>query len=212
MTAYGMVLSMRPSVDVPTPKEATRGAILQHLQPAAQALPTHRISSAGQGPPGRAPCPGLHLLGPVRGDAVLPARPSALAAGNLRRVGQLRGQADPSGDHGTGPGHTGLRQRASPVAALSGGVRGTAGALRGGRARPPAVPFQEQARQCGLHGDRAVCQGLRLGEVSPHEGCGQTASAPRSRWLPAAGRGDHRRQAPTSAWPARCASRRAPSW
>jgi Transposase DDE domain/Domain of unknown function (DUF4372) len=38
MPPWGMVRSMRPSVDNPRPQEGTRGAILQHLQPASQAL------------------------------------------------------------------------------------------------------------------------------------------------------------------------------
>ena len=87
------VLRQRPEVDAAkrrhaTRRRPTRAGILQHVQPAPQAVSAHRIPGPGQADPRRAPCPRLHLLGLVRGHAVLPARARAFVAGDLRRAAQ----------------------------------------------------------------------------------------------------------------------------
>ena len=89
---YGEVETDQGSTP-PRDRRLTRERILQHVQPAAQAVPADGVPGAGEADARRAPCPRVHLLGAVRRHAVLPARPRPLAAGDLRRAAQQRGQA-----------------------------------------------------------------------------------------------------------------------
>src|SRR6266508_4367737 len=77
-----------------TDRRITRERILQHVQPAAQAVSADGIPGPGEADARGAPCARLHVLGPVRGHAVLPARARPFAAGDLRRVAQQRRQAE----------------------------------------------------------------------------------------------------------------------
>src|SRR5947208_15231305 len=80
----------------PSPTEANPYAeILFDLQPIAPVVSARRVSEGRDGAEGRAPCARVHLLGPVRGDAVLPVGPGTLVARDLRRAGQLLWQVGP---------------------------------------------------------------------------------------------------------------------
>src|SRR2546425_2852687 len=98
------------SFDTPTSRRLTRESILQHVQPASQAIPADGVPSAGEADVCRAARARVHVLGPVRGHAVLPAGARPLPSRNLWGLGQLRGQAEPPGDHDAGPLDAGLRQ------------------------------------------------------------------------------------------------------
>src|SRR5438128_429331 len=95
-----MVMPRPPSFDAPTPRRLTRERILQHVQPAAQAVSSDGVPGPGEADARRASRAGLHVLGAVRGDVVLPARARPFAAGDLRRAAQQRGQAPAPGHHG----------------------------------------------------------------------------------------------------------------
>src|SRR6266487_2773029 len=84
--------------------------ILQHLQSITPALSTHRVSKGGGGHEGRTACARLHLLGAVRGHAVLPAGTGAFLAGDLRGPRELRGQARASRDHRAVADDAGVRE------------------------------------------------------------------------------------------------------
>src|SRR6266508_5850990 len=77
--------------------------ILQHLQSVAPVISAQRLSARRARDEGRAACSGILLLGPIRRDAVRPARTRPFAARDLRRLGQLRGQTRPSRRHGAEP-------------------------------------------------------------------------------------------------------------
>src|ERR1700752_2597310 len=118
----------------------------------------------------------VFLLGPVRGPAVLPFGPRAVAARNLRRARRPRRQAAPSGPAGRAQAfHAGLCQRAPSLATLSQRLLSIALPLpRSGR--HAWVSFQEQVAHAGRHADRTLRLGLRLGAVSAHERSGEAAS------------------------------------
>src|SRR5206468_12575810 len=135
----------------PSPTEANPYAeILFDLQPIAPVVSARRVSEGRDGAEGRAPCARVHLLGPVRGDAVLPAGPGTLVARDLRRAGQLRGQVGPPGHRGAASRDPGVRERAPPLGAVPRCVSGAAGTVSSGR-RGPSVPLQEQAALAGCH-------------------------------------------------------------
>ncbi len=103
-----------------------------------QLISAHRVSGRRSGDPGGAACARLYVLGPIRGDAVRPTRARAFAARDLRRLGELRGQAGASRGGGAASIDPRVRQCASAVAALSNGVLSGPGAVsRGRRARRP---------------------------------------------------------------------------
>src|SRR2546425_662933 len=57
--------------------------ILQHLQSIAPAISTHRLSARRARDEGRAACAWVFLLGPIRRDALRPARTRPFAARDL---------------------------------------------------------------------------------------------------------------------------------
>src|SRR6266705_3796306 len=103
-------------------RRPTREWILQHVQPAAQAVSADGVPGIGEAHACRAPRPRVQLLGPVRGDAVLPARPRPFAARDLWRATQQRGQAQAPRDQRAESLDAGLRQRTSAVATLPRGL------------------------------------------------------------------------------------------
>src|SRR5262249_38666199 len=124
-----MVVLRLTKVSTPQRRRLTREPILQHVQPTPQALSADGVPSAGHADPRRAARSGLHLLGAVRGHAVLPAWPGPFPAGDLRGAAQLRGQAQPPRHQCPEPLDLGLRQRAPPLAAVPGGLPRAAGPL-----------------------------------------------------------------------------------
>src|SRR5437870_12268212 len=56
-----------------TRRRLTRAGILQHAQPASQAVSADRVPGPGVADTRRTPCARAHGLGAVRGHAVLPA-------------------------------------------------------------------------------------------------------------------------------------------
>ena len=87
-----------------------------------------------------------------------------------------------------------LRERPSSVAVVRAGLLRT---VRDGRRQStghPQVPLQEQAGQPRLDRNRPVPVDVRLGEVPPHQGCGQAAPGARPRRLSAVLRPGDRRQ------------------
>ena len=196
MSPRRMVVSRPAGFDTPTPRRLTREWILQHVQPAAQAVSADGVPGPGEADARRAPCARLHVLGAVRRDAILPTRAGPFAAGDLRRATQQRGQAHASGHHRPGPLDAGVCERASAVAALPRRVPGVARALSGAGPASEEVPVQEQAGQPGLDGDRPVRDAVRLGQVSAHQGGGQAPLSAGSRRLPAQRGRHHRGQAP----------------
>src|SRR6266849_3300081 len=78
----------RPRYDTATHRRLSREWILQHVQPAAQAVSADGIPDAGEADLRGAPRPGLHVLGAVRRHALLPARPRPFPARDLRRAAQ----------------------------------------------------------------------------------------------------------------------------
>src|SRR5437879_9687839 len=97
-----MVMSMPASVDTSPRRRLTRESIFQHVQPAPQPISADRVPGLGQTHLCGAACPGLYLLGPVRGDALLSVGAGPLAARDLRGLGELRGQAEPPRHRGAG--------------------------------------------------------------------------------------------------------------
>src|SRR5712692_3005671 len=116
--------------------------ILQHLQSIAPAFSANGVSNSRGRHAGRTARSRLHLLGPIRRDAVCPTGARAFAARNLRRLGQLRGQAGASRGGGPQPLDARVRQCASAVDALSNGVLPGPGSVSRGR-RLEAIPLQE---------------------------------------------------------------------
>src|SRR2546428_6291744 len=96
---YGEVETDQGSTP-PHDRRLTRERILQHVQPAAQAVSADRVPGLGEANTRGAPCAWLYVLGPVRRHALLPARARAFAARNLWRAAEQRGQAEASGHHG----------------------------------------------------------------------------------------------------------------
>src|SRR3970282_531368 len=86
--------------------------ILQHLQSVAPAISAHRVSERRPDHEGRAARARLCVLGPIRGDAVRPTRSGAFVARDLRRLGELRGQAGASRSGGPPPVHARVPQLA----------------------------------------------------------------------------------------------------
>ena len=196
----------------PHPEEATRGAILQHLQPAAQALPAHRISSPGQGTSGRTPCPGLYVLGAVRRDAVLPARPGALAAGICGGLASCEGKLSHLGI--TAPAratlayaneHRPWQLYRGVFEALLGRCEAAAPARRRFRFKNKLVSLDSTVIElCAKVFDWAKFRRTK-GAVKLHLLLDHDGFLPRVAVIT-----DGKRS--ISAWPARCASSRAPSW
>ena len=191
---YGEVETDQGSTP-PRDRRLTRERILQHVQPAAQVVSADGVPGAGQADARRASCSRVHMLGAVRSDAVLPARPGPLAAGDLWGAAQQRGQAQAPRDHGPESLDARLRERTSALATLPGRVRGVAAPVPAPGPGPAEVPVQEQAGQSGLDGDRPVRDPVRLGEVPADERGGQAALPVGPRWLPAERGGHHRGQA-----------------
>ncbi len=155
---------------------------------------------------------GLHVLGPIRRDAVRATRARAFVARDLRRLGELRGQAGASRGGGPAPVDARVRQCAPAVAALSSRVLSGPGAVSGGRGLE-AVPVQKQVAQPRCDGHRSVRGDVSVGGVSPHQRRGEAAFHARSRRVSADLPGDHRRQAPRGTDGAGAdVSRRARSW
>src|SRR5688572_22856443 len=139
-----MMLAESPNFTTSSPEVNPYGEILQHLQPVTPALSARRLSQGRGRDAGGTACAGIHLLGTVCGDAVLPIGSGAFVAGDLRRVGELRRQARASGHRGPEAVLAGLCQRPPAVGAVPRGVLSAARALpRGGR--PEEVSVQEQA-------------------------------------------------------------------
>src|SRR6266852_6826131 len=61
-----MVMSRPASFDTPRPRRLTRESILQHVQPASQAIPADRVPSAGEADVCRAARARVLVLGPVQ--------------------------------------------------------------------------------------------------------------------------------------------------
>src|SRR6266446_304284 len=110
MSLRRMVMSRPPSSDTSPRRRLTRESIFEHVQPASQPVSADRIPGPRQAYPCGASCAGLHVLGPARSDALLPAGTGPLAARVLRGLGQLRGQTEPLGDQGAVAVDTGLCQ------------------------------------------------------------------------------------------------------
>ena len=103
---------------------------------------------------------GFSSWGPVCGDAVLPVWAGAFVAGDLRRIGQLRREAEASGDtRGTEEIDAGICKPAPAMGAVSDRVRAGAdqmpvnGVVIGIQEE---VQVQEQAGEPGLQHDRSV--------------------------------------------------------
>ena len=116
---------------------------IEHFQSDVATVFPPRVRAGGAGTPCRAPCPRLYLLGSVRGHAVLSSWASPVAARDLRRAGCQRRQAAASGiGRRAQPLHSGLCQRASPLATVSQRVLSTARSLPRS-CRRPWFPFQK---------------------------------------------------------------------
>ena len=208
---YGEVETDQGSTP-PRDRRLTRERILQHVQPAAQAVSADGVPGARHADVRRAPRARVHVLGAVRRHAVLPARPRPFAAGDLRGSAQQRGQAQAPRHHRAEPLDAGLCQRPSPVAALPGRVRGAccsaasrwprAGGSSGSStsssvwtrrsstcARPCSTGRSSDARRAR---SSSIACWITTG-ISP-----AWSSSPRGNGM-------------TCGWPARCASTRGPS-
>src|SRR3970040_3077568 len=120
--------------------------ILQHLQSVAPAFSTDRVSARRPGHERGAACPRLCVLGPIRRHAVRTTGAGAFAARNLRRLGELRGQAGPSRGHSPAAVDPPGRQCATALAALPSGVLPRPGPVsRGGGSE--TVSAREQVAQ-----------------------------------------------------------------
>jgi hypothetical protein len=100
---------------------------------------------------------GFHVLGAVRGHAVLSGREMRIAVRNFRGAGRIGRTIEAFGIAGrAGSFHPGVCQRAPALAAVPDGVSTTAGEVsaRGGpcaRQEETQVPFQEQAVEFGCY-------------------------------------------------------------
>src|SRR5712691_7867287 len=103
--------------------------ILQHLQSVAPAFSARRVSEGRDRYAGGAARARIHVLGPIRRHAVRATRARAFAARDLRRLGELRGQAGASRGHRPLPVDAGVRQCTPAVGALSDGLLSGPGAL-----------------------------------------------------------------------------------
>lgn len=70
---------------------------MQHLQPDIGIVPENGVLGTGTGDKSGATCARFHVLGTVRGDAVLPVGLGALVTRNLWETGGLRRQAEALG-------------------------------------------------------------------------------------------------------------------
>src|SRR5437879_5049115 len=121
------------------------------------------------------------MLGAVRGDAVLPIWTGAFAAGDLRRIGQLRREAEAFGNfRGAEEIDLGVREPAPTVGAVPNGVRADAGQMPVDGVVfgiQEEVPVQEQAGESRREHDRSVPVDVRLGEVPANKGSREAAFA-----------------------------------
>ncbi len=150
------------------------------------------------------PCPGLHLLGAVRGHAVLPTRPRPFAAGDLRGLRSSEGKLKHLGITAPSRSTLAYANEHRPWQLYRAVFEALLAPLPERLAGPAEVPLQEQAGQPGLDGDRPMRHALRLGEVPAHQGSGQAPlpAGPR-RYLPAWS-SSPRGSGTTCGWPGPC--------
>src|SRR5947207_278254 len=110
-----MVSSRPASFEAPAQRRLKREVILQHLQPATQAVSSDGVPGLGETDKSRAACPWVHVLGPVCRDAFLPAWACAFPPRDLRRAVYVRRQTQPSWHHCSLAFDIGIRERASTL-------------------------------------------------------------------------------------------------
>src|SRR6516162_2298966 len=135
---------------------------MQHILADFASFFSTRILIRGAPAQSRAPCPGLHLLGTVRGHAVLSVGTRPVASRNLRRAGCFGREVKTLRITGSASAFDPTPCQLTPaLAAVPNRIRATAAEVQTGRGSAAGeeeeeIPLQEQTPQPGCHGDRPV--------------------------------------------------------